>query len=434
MDYIPVSGNSMSSSPWFTFVHCADLHLDSPFEGLHAMEPEIAGVLRRATFQAFDNIIDLAIREGADFLVVVGDVYDSAHRSLRAQIRFRESLRRAAEHGMQCFVAHGNHDPLSGWEADLTMPEGIHRFGGERVERCAARRGGETLAHLYGISYPTREVKENLIPKFPKEDHGPFAIGVLHGNVGGDPNHDNYAPCSLTDLMGCSLDYWALGHIHNAKILRQENPCVVYPGTPQGRSVREPEARGCFIVRVSPGGHPVPEFVATDVVRWFVEPVDIGNVRTLDGLLDELTRHKEDIRQRAAGRGAIWRLALTGRGELHALLRKLDLERELSQPLREEEAGRPEFVWLESTQLMTRPPLDLAQRRQVQDFIGDVLRAAESLRSDPNPEEMLHQVVSRRPEYRLLAPRLDKLSHGEWLALLDEAESRALDLLLEDEA
>jgi exonuclease SbcD len=423
----------MSSSSWFTFVHCADLHLDSPFEGLHGVELEIAHVLRRATFQAFDNIIDLAIREGAAFLIVAGDVYDSAHRSLHAQIRFLESVRRAAEAGLECFVAHGNHDPLSGWGAGLIMPASVRRFGGEGVERFAVRRNGETLAHVYGISYPTREVKENLVPKFPRDGEGPFAIGVLHGNVGGDPNHDNYAPCSLNDLLNRRLDYWALGHIHNARILRPENPCVVYPGTPQGRSVREPEARGCFVVRVSEGGHPSPEFVPTDAVRWFVVTVDIGKVHTLDALLEQLGEHKEDIRRRAQGRGAIWRLALAGRGELHALLRRLDPERELTQPLREEEAGRPDFVWLESTQLMTRPALDLDQRRQVQDFIGDVLKAAENLRQEAQLEEGLQEVMSRRPEHRLLAPRLDKLSQEEWLALLDEAESHALDLLLPEE-
>lgn len=422
----------MGSSPWFTFVHCADLHLDSPFEGLHAVEPEIARALRRATFQAFDNIIDLAIREKADFLIVAGDVYDSAYRSLYAQVRFRDSLRRAADAGLQCFVAHGNHDPLSGWDAELSLPESVHRFGG-RVERLAARRGKETLAHLYGISYPAREVRENLIPQFPRDTDGPFAIGVLHGNVGGDPNHDNYAPCSLADLQSCPVHYWALGHIHQARILREADPCVVYPGTPQGRSIREPEARGCFLVRVEQAGSITPEFVATDVVRWYVENLDISGLTNLDALLDELFRCKEEIRQRAAGRGAVWRLVLTGRGDLHGLLRKLDLERDLIQPLREEEAGRPDFVWLESGQLMTRPPVDLAHRRQVQDFIGDVLRAAEAIRRDPNPAALLAEVVNRREKHRPLAARLERLAPGEWLRLLEEAESHVLDLLLGDE-
>lgn len=423
----------MGLSPWFSFVHCADLHLDSPFEGLHALEPEIARVLRRATFQAFDNIIDLAIREQADFLIVAGDVYDTTHRSLYAQIRFRESLRRAAAAGLQCFIAHGNHDPLSGWDAGLSLPESVYRFGGQEVERVTARRGGEVLAHLYGISYPTREVRENLIAKFPRETAGPFAIGVLHANVGGDPNHDNYAPCTLADLESRELNYWALGHIHQARILKETDPCVIYPGTPQGRSLKEAEARGCYLVRVDSKGDITPEFVTTDVVRWYWQELDIGGLTSPDALLDELCRCKEDIRRKAAGRGAVWRLVLKGRGELHSLLRQLDPDRDLSQPLREEEPGRPDFVWLESVQLQSRPPVDLVSRRQVQDFIGDILRVAEAYRQRPDPHELLREVVCRRPEHRPMAVRLEKLAPGDWLDLLAEAESRVLDLLLREE-
>lgn len=423
----------MGSSHWFTFVHCADLHLDSPFEGLHSLQPEIGRVLRRATFQAFDHIIDLALKEHADFLIVAGDVYDSAYRSLYAQVRFRDSLKRAAEAGLQCFIAHGNHDPLSGWDANLALPETVQRFGGQQVDCLTARRGREVLAHLYGISYPHREVRENLIPRFPSKVDGPFAVGVLHANVGGDPNHDNYAPCSLADLVSRPMNYWALGHIHQARILREAEPCVVYAGTPQGRSVREPEGRGCFVVRVDQGGGVTLEFVATDVVRWYVESLDISRLANLEALLDELAQRQKELREKAEGRAVIWRLLLRGRGELHGRLRRLDLERDLAQPLREAEAGGPDFVWLESVQILTRPPVDLAQRRQVQDFIGDVLRVAEAFRQEPDPQGLLQEVVARRPEHRLLAARLEHLARGEWLELLAEAESHVLDLLMEEE-
>jgi len=82
-----------------------------PFEGIHAAAPAIAAVLREATFTAFDRIIDLAIEETVDFIVVAGDVHDGENRSLRAQLRFRDAIRKAGDAGLRCFVAHGNHDP-----------------------------------------------------------------------------------------------------------------------------------------------------------------------------------------------------------------------------------------------------------------------------------------------------------------------------------
>jgi hypothetical protein len=74
--------------PTYRFVHAADLHLDSPFKGLKRVAPEIGEILRKSTFEAFDAIIDLCINEEVDALLVAGDVFDSADRSLAAQLRF----------------------------------------------------------------------------------------------------------------------------------------------------------------------------------------------------------------------------------------------------------------------------------------------------------------------------------------------------------
>ncbi|MFP3869048.1 MAG: exonuclease SbcCD subunit D [Desulfobacteraceae bacterium] len=423
----------MTDSPPFSFVHCADLHLDSPFEGIHALEPGIAAVLRDATFRAFDNLIDLALDQGVDFIIIAGDVYDSADRSLRAQLRFRETLRRAVEAGLQCFVAHGNHDPLSGWEAGLKLPEGVYRFSGEGGEWITVRRRNEPLAYISGTSYPIREVRKNLVPLFQRQDDELFHIGVLHCNVGGDPSHDNYAPCSLDDLIAARLDYWALGHIHNQKILRDFDPCIIYPGNTQGRSVRELGPRGCYLVRVDGSRRPYPEFVPTDVVRWFSQEVEIADLHTFDDLLDLLAATLENTRTQAEGRGAILCLQLSGRGPLHGQLRQIDPERDLALPLREGETERADFVWVESVQTRTRPLLDIDRKRQVQDFVGDFLRAAEAIRQDRQPAAILHNLLTQRPEHYPITRYLKQLTQADLLALLNDAETLGLDLLLGDE-
>ena len=130
--------------PNLRFVHTADLHLDSPFTGLRAIAPdEVSGVLRSATFDVYDNIVDLCIEERVDALLVAGDVYDGADRSLRAQLKFVDGLRRLDEAGIRSFICHGNHDPLDGWEARLDLPAGCVRFGPEVTGRAGvSRRAG----------------------------------------------------------------------------------------------------------------------------------------------------------------------------------------------------------------------------------------------------------------------------------------------------
>jgi len=423
----------MHDDTLFSFIHCADLHLDSPFEGLQAVAPEIGRALWNATFQAYERILEVAIENRVGFIIVAGDVYDGADRSLRAQLRFREGLLRAREAGIQVYVAHGNHDPLSGWEAGLTVPDNVHRFGGEQVDCIDFWRDGRVLARIYGISYTEREVTENLVPLFPSPFPGPFAIGILHCNVGADPDYDNYAPCGLTDLVDAGLNYWALGHVHNRRQLREGRPWVVYPGNTQGRSVRECGPRGCFLVRVDGTGQAHLEFCPTDVVRWFQEEIPISGLGGLDALLEELQGVKEEIRTRAEGRGAIVRLSLSGRGDLHGLLRPLDLNRDLVGHLREGEAGRPDFVWLESVHNQTRPLLNLEARREVQDFVGDFLRAAQALRLVNNPGSGLREILAARPEHRPLKAELGALTEADLMSLLEEAETLGLDLLLPED-
>ena len=81
--------------------------------------------LYSATFDSYRNIIDLCISEGVDALLVAGDIYDGADRSLRAQRAFIDGLRSLDAAGIRSFVCHGNHDPLDGWEARLDpIPDG----------------------------------------------------------------------------------------------------------------------------------------------------------------------------------------------------------------------------------------------------------------------------------------------------------------------
>ncbi|MCZ6622484.1 MAG: metallophosphoesterase, partial [Deltaproteobacteria bacterium] len=84
--------------PAFQFVHTADLHLDSPFQGLSEVVPALQSVLREATFQAFEGIIDLCINREVNFLLIAGDIHDASDRSLRALTRLRHGFERLAEH------------------------------------------------------------------------------------------------------------------------------------------------------------------------------------------------------------------------------------------------------------------------------------------------------------------------------------------------
>ncbi len=91
----------------FSFIHTADLHLDSPFKGISEINKEMSLELTEATFKTFNKIIDLCIGKQVDFLLIAGDIYDGADRSLRAQLQFQKGLERLSKAGINAYIIHG---------------------------------------------------------------------------------------------------------------------------------------------------------------------------------------------------------------------------------------------------------------------------------------------------------------------------------------
>jgi exonuclease SbcD len=425
----------MERQPLFRFIHCSDLHLDSPFEGIQSVEPWVADILRKATFEAFQRVVNTAIQKKCDFVIISGDIYDGADRNLYAKLRFRELLKQLNEAQIKCYLVHGNHDPLSGWEPEISLPQGIFRFPGDKVSLIPFIKNHREIAHIYGISFQEKANINNLAKLYQKSSNEVFSIGILHCNVGGMSNHDNYAPCSIEDLVNTELDYWALGHIHTPMVIRKHHPIILYPGNTQGRNINEKGPRGCYLVQVYENQDVEYDFYPTDVVRWFQKGIDITNINHLDDLLTLLIEQREDTRRKADGHHAILRLTLKGMGELDQILRqKIDPEKDLAIHLREGENDKNPFVWIESILIQTQPPIDIEQRLLVDDFIGDFLRVIDKTKQVPNLQETLKSILSSRPEWSIIHQEMEAiLNNHNGLEFLKEAELFGLEELLRNE-
>lgn len=414
----------------FRFVHAADLHLDSPFTGIRAAAPEnVATALYSATFASYRDIIDLCISERVDALLAAGDIYDGADRSLRAQRAFIDGLRSLDAAGIRSFVCHGNHDPLDGWEARLDYPDGCHRFGPD-FEAVPVFPDAPGIALVYGISYPTRDVYDNLVSRLGPVDESAFAIGLLHANVGGNTDHALYAPCSLDDLAQSGIDYWALGHVHTRQVLRERAPTVVYPGNPQGRHPNETGARGVYLVEVDDTGSISLEFRPTDTVRWERVSIDISALETEQDLLNGIDDAMQTLLDGADGRSVVVRMTLAGRGDLNRFLRQTGAVDELLAVVNEQWAARLPFVWCERIENETAAAIDRDALRSGEDFLAEVLRTADKIRGEP---ASLHAELADLYQHRRFRQHLAGLTDEETAALLDDAETLAVNLLAEDD-
>ena len=171
----------------FSFIHCADLHLGEPFGGVRlGTKGPWNEQIGKATFKAFERVVDAALENRVDAILISGDVYNSDHHSLAAQMAFGRELYRAAQAGIEVFIVHGNHDPGEAWRADIPLPETVHIFSSEEVTGIPLMKDGEKAATIYGISYKTRHTKDDLVRSFHVNPEDGFTIGMLHTEAGVD--------------------------------------------------------------------------------------------------------------------------------------------------------------------------------------------------------------------------------------------------------
>jgi len=388
-------------------------------------------MLQQATFQTYMNIIQLCMDEKVDALLVAGDIYDGADRSLQAQLRFYQGLGQLNDAGIASFVCHGNHDPLNGWLAQLKRPPLSWQFR-ETVEAVPLDPGAPERAIIYGFSYPRQDVTNNIARTFRHDPERGFAIGLLHANVGGDTDHANYAPCTIDDLTATDINYWALSHIHKHRVLQQQEPTVVYPGNPQGRHPNETGERGVYYVEVDDNGQVTLQFRPVDVVRWEAVTLDISDMDSDQDLVDVPTQRLEDTLA-AAERSVLCRVRLIGRGPLHSTLQRDGYLESLRIALNSTGVQRLPFFWCERVVDATLAPLDREARRQAGDFLGTVLRSIDGLRENPDGLSDLRKTLDdlfRSTRFRKYFP--EGYNDAELLNMLRDAEEHIVTALVDE--
>jgi DNA repair protein SbcD/Mre11 len=259
-----------------SFIHAADLHLDSPFKGLTDMDETIFQEIRQSTFKALDNLVKTAIKKKVDFVLLIGDLFDNEKQSLKAQIRLRNAFEELQRHQIEVYLSYGNHDYIEGNIYPIAYPENVHIFPDEQVRSFIFEKENTPLAAIYGFSYEKRAVTVKKVHEFHKVGQDiPFHIATLHGSIESNTEHDKYAPFQLGELLDEAFDYWALGHIHKREILK-ENPFIIYPGNIQGRNRKETGEKGCYFVEMTEGKKSV-EFIPLQAIEYNDLLIDVSH-------------------------------------------------------------------------------------------------------------------------------------------------------------
>ncbi|MGG5371209.1 metallophosphoesterase family protein [Enterococcus sp. AZ196] len=253
------------------FLHAADLHLDRSFEGLIAVPEHFQEQLAAANQKMLRNIVDTAIAEAVDFILLAGDTFHQNRPTLKTQRYFFQEMARLDEASIPVFMNFGNHDFYQADRYWFAFPDNIQRFNTEQVETKTFRTGAGEKVGITSFSYQHPTIEAAMVEKFPHKQAVDFQIGMYHG--GQMP----YAPFQLTQLVSKGYDYWALGHIHVPQVLSQQ-PYIIYPGTPQGHTQKETNLTGVTLVE-SQGNQLIPKSISVEAVRWEKRTLSLAAVR-----------------------------------------------------------------------------------------------------------------------------------------------------------
>lgn len=314
--------------PSVKFIHTADLHLGSRIQLNKDFDSDLEEGYKNAVYNSFNNIIEAAIENEVNFLVISGDVFDNEARSVRATRYFKEKCEKLKENGINIYLINGNHDPYRREGELLELPDNVKICDTEEVSTFEVYEEDKLIARVLGQSYRGSSESRKMYTYYTTPDQSVYNIGLLHTQL--DPHDSNYVPISKNNLMENEyIDYWALGHIHKKQVVNDHIPYIIYPGIPQGRDIGETGEGGYYLVNLEPE-NTYYEFKTTS--DYIFERLEINlselNTETLSELIyflkDEIDEYYNSLDKEV--QGYILRVILKGKTKLYETFQEQEEE------------------------------------------------------------------------------------------------------------
>lgn len=243
------------------FAHISDCHIGA------WREPHLRGL----NDLAFSKAIDLSIKEGVDFVVISGDIFDIGIPEMSSVRSAAKKLRELSNHGIQSYVVYGSHDysPTTVSMVEVLTAAGLFTNVGEfeetrepvskkkviALKSVVDEKTGVMLAGLPARRAGLEKSFYEELERKPVSHKNQYSVFVFHASISelqslNIPVEQNI---SMQELPR-GFDYYAGGHLHRRLEGKLDGSPVVYPGPLFGTSVTDleisakGEGRGLAIV------------------------------------------------------------------------------------------------------------------------------------------------------------------------------------------
>lgn len=365
------------------FIHAANVRLDVPVS-VHFSEQltdELRHALEDATLTSFDSVVDNCILRKVDFLLLSGNVFLEADRSLRARLTLLNGFRRLDSESIPVFVLPGDADPPEAWRAIPEIPDNVTVCFSSNPEPESLVQNGRSIT-TFSASMWYGETDSFGIRVIGRAEDGldPFRIGIVSRakydesrrmatltssseddflNMGSDDSDSDVNDQSrardvpeigsettaeyeagfreyIEQLMvEGRLDYVAYTGELDRLTISLEAGKVHCPGTTQPRSQLEADSGVCSLVTVDTAGKVAFEEISTSAVDWKNIDLVVESDATLNGSLQKM---KSLLMQESYSRSdRIWSICWTLRGPLPVLSDFIEEDLELAVAIELEE-------------------------------------------------------------------------------------------------
>jgi DNA repair exonuclease SbcCD nuclease subunit len=206
------------------FAHFADCHLGS------WRQPE----LQDLNFASFQKAVDQCIEEKVDFILIAGDLFDSAYPPIEILKETFSEFKRIKEANIPVFLIAGSHDFSASGKTFLDVLE----KGGfcKNIENFEVQEDGRIKLnlHIFGevalVGYPGRKSGMEIedLKKVYFDHPNQYTIFMIHTTISDVVGN---IPMDSVDKLKLPLaDYYAMGHIHQVFKTTESGTTFSYPG------------------------------------------------------------------------------------------------------------------------------------------------------------------------------------------------------------
>lgn len=400
----------------FKFIHAADIHLGSMLN-VYDEKIEDTDPFKNAVYDAFERIVDYALKFKVKFLLISGDLYDRDSKSIRANSFFNFQCKRLLEEDINVYIIAGNHDPFVGKREVFKLPDNVFICDSEKCSEFYIKdRDSKVIARVYGNSYRSKSDSRKLYNSYNPPEDFIFNIAMLHTEL--NSNNANYAPCTLENLKSKSgIDYWALGHIHKCKIINKSNPIIAYSGVPQGRDIGEEGMGGCLLVEVDEKSNASINFLPVSSIVWKKVEIDINediekepeNLSELISFIEERAQRsidkidyipcqiQKDINLNNIIKGYAVRWIIKGRGSIKSVFEEVEdnVEDIIKESLNSRFMNYYPFIYTDSIDVRLERVLDIEKLRSSNNVIREIYELSDAALKEDNLKKDIMNVFGQ---------------------------------------